>query len=122
MKDIDSILNIDYKDSVYYLSQCRRFCEEKDWYNALKCCEEGIQNDAKVVEFYQRAIICCIKRLDNEKALNFVSLLKQNCNNAEIVASFQKLISEQLKDVLEKMQDNNDYKNFINLKITVIGS
>ncbi len=120
MEYIDSILNTDYKDSVYYLSQCRKFCEEKDWYNALKCCEEGIKNDAKVVEFYQRAIICCVKMLNNEKALNFVSLLKQHCHDSEMISSFQKLISEQLKDVVEEMQGSDDYKNFINLKKTIL--
>ena len=120
MENIDSILNTDYKDSVYYLSQCRKFCQEKDWYNALKFCEDGIKNDAKVVEFYQRAIVCCIKMLDGEKAVNFLSLLKQNCNDVEMVSSFQKLISDELKDVLEGIQGNNDYKNFINLKKTIL--
>lgn len=74
MKDIDEILKNDDKDSIYYLSQYRKFCELNDWYNALQACEEGIKISANTFEFYQRAIVCCVNMYDIKKAVHFLDL------------------------------------------------
>lgn len=120
MKDIDSILNNNDKDSVYYLSQCKKFCESKDWYNALNACEEGIKIDKSICEFYQRAIICCINMYDVKKAMNFLEGLKEVCFDKEKILPFSSLIEEQLKEITEKTQGNKDYNKVIDLEKIIL--
>lgn len=122
MNDIDSILNKNYKDSIYYLTRCRKLCEEKDWYEALKACEEGLKKDGTVAEFYQRAIVCCIKMLDGKKAFNFLTLLRENCPNEKTISSLKELIEVELKEILEKIKGNKDYERLIELKKTILQS
>lgn len=109
MNDFDEILKNDLKDSVYYLCECRKFYELNDWYNALLMCEEGLKLDAKVVEFYQRAIVCCINIYDAEKAQNFLNKLKEVCFDKDKITPFENLICDNLKENIEKNRNNKDF-------------
>ena len=120
MKDIDEILKNDDKDSIYYLSQCRKFCELNDWYNALQACEEGIKISANTFEFYQRAIVCCVNMYDVKKAVNFLDILKKICYDEEKILPFSNLIEEKLKEAKEKTQVNTDYEKFIELQKMIL--